>query len=241
MNHILSMQNVSYTYPDGTRALTDVSLSAAPGECLGLVGPNGAGKSTLLHHLNGLLRDSGDVRVCGVPIENGQLQEVRLQVGLVFQDPDDQLFMPTVFDDVAFGPLNMGLDKEEVRRRTDEALEAVDMRHAAERSSHHLSFGERKRVCVATVLSMQPRILALDEPTTNLDPRHRREMIQLLAGLQMTLVIASHDLDAVLDLCERVVLLDEGNVVADGPTERILGDRELLEAHSLELPLSRRR
>jgi cobalt transport protein ATP-binding subunit len=239
VSEAISIEDLSYTYPDGTEALRDVSLSVERGERLGLVGPNGAGKSTLLCHLNGLLRGEGRVAVCGIPVEPGQLREVRLKTGLVFQDPDDQLFMPTVFEDTAFGPLNMGLEREEVEQRVQRALAAVDMSYATGRSSHHLSFGERKRVCVATVLSMQPEVLALDEPTTNLDPRHRREMIQLLLGLGMTLVIASHDLDAVLDLCTRVVLLEGGRLVAEGPTEEILTDRHLLEAHSLELPLSR--
>jgi len=162
-----------------------------------------------------------------------------MKVGLVFQDPDDQLFMPTVFDDVAFGPLNMGMEREEVERRVQDALEAVDMAHTVERSSHHLSFGERKRVCVATVLAMEPQLLVLDEPTANLDPGHRRQTINLLKGLPLTMITASHDLDAVLDLCDRVALLDGGKLVAQGPTEDILTDRALLEAHHLELPLSR--
>ncbi|MFO7958544.1 MAG: ABC transporter ATP-binding protein [Candidatus Brocadiia bacterium] len=240
MTDIIRIAGLQYTYPDGTEALRDVDLHVEEGERLGLVGPNGAGKSTLLLHLNGLLAGEGSVEVCGMPVANGRAEQVRLKVGLVFQDPDDQLFMPTVFDDVAFGPLNMGLEREEVERRVEQALEAVDMAYAAERSSHHLSFGERKRVCVATVLSMQPAILALDEPTTNLDPRHRRQIIELLDSLDMTLVIASHDLDAVLDLCDRVALLEDGRLITEGPAQEMLTDRELLEAHSLELPLSRR-
>lgn len=240
MTDIIRISDLHYTYPDGTEALRDVDLHVEEGERLGLVGPNGAGKSTLLLHLNGLLAGEGSVEVCGMPVANGRAEEVRLKVGLVFQDPDDQLFMPTVFDDVAFGPLNMGLERDEVEQRVEQALEAVDMAYAAERSSHHLSFGERKRVCVATVLSMQPTILALDEPTTNLDPRHRRQVIELLDSLDMTLVIASHDLDAVLDLCDRVALLEDGRLITEGPAQEMLTDRELLEAHSLELPLSRR-
>jgi len=240
MTEIIRISDLNYTYPDGTEALRDVGLSIEEGELLGLVGPNGAGKSTLLLHLNGLLSGRGSVEVCGIPVTDGRAEEVRLKVGLVFQDPDDQLFMPTVFDDVAFGPLNMGFEREDVEQRVERALEAVDMAYATERSSHHLSFGERKRVCVATVLSMEPTILALDEPTTNLDPRHRRQVIELLNSLDLTLVIASHDLDAVLDLCDRVVLLEDGRLIAEGAAEQILTDRELLEAHSLELPLSRR-
>ncbi|KPK62177.1 MAG: cobalt ABC transporter ATP-binding protein [Planctomycetes bacterium SM23_32] len=241
MSEVIAIEGLSFAYPDGTEALRSVSLSVAPGERVALVGPNGAGKSTLLLHLNGLLHGAGRVTVCGIPVDDGRLEEVRLKVGLVFQDPDDQLFMPTVFDDVAFGPLNMDLDRPDVERRVAEALNKVDMSYAAERPSHHLSFGERKRVCVATVLAMSPEVLALDEPTTNLDPRHRRQLIELLAGFKLTMVVATHDLDAVLDLCDRVVLLDGGRVAADGPAERVLTDRELLSAHGLELPLSRQR
>lgn len=239
MSEAIVIESLSYTYPDDTEALKGIGLSVGEGERLGLVGPNGAGKPTLLLHLNGLLRGTGRVEVCGLPVTDGHLDEVRLKVGLVFQDPDDQLFMPTVFDDVAFGPLNMDLEREEVERRVEDALREVDMLYAADRSSHHLSFGERKRVCIATVLSMRPEVLALDEPTTNLDPRHRRQTIELLSRLNLTTVLATHDLDAVLDLCTRVVLLDAGKVVADGPTQVILSDRSLLEAHDLELPLSR--
>lgn len=241
MSAVVRIEGLSYAYPDGTGALSAIDLALGPGEHLGVVGPNGAGKSTLLQHLNGLLVGEGTVEVCGLPVKDGRLDEVRLKVGLVFQDPDDQLFMPTVFDDVAFGPLNMGLERLEVQRRVRGALQAVDMLYAAERSSHHLSFGERKRVCVATVLAMEPELLVLDEPTANLDPGHRRQVIELLKSFELTMITASHDLDAVLDLCGRVVLLDAGNVVADGPAERVLTDRELLEAHSLELPLSRQR
>jgi cobalt/nickel transport system ATP-binding protein len=236
---MVEIEGLSFTYPDGTNALEGITLSIARGERVGLVGPNGAGKSTLLLHLNGLLQGTGRLEVDGLPVLDGHLEEVRLKVGLVFQDPDDQLFMPTVFDDVAFGPLNMGLGREEVLRRVEEALREVDMGYARERSSHHLSFGERKRVCVATVLAMDPDLLALDEPTTNLDPRHRRQLIELLDGFELTMLVASHDLDAVLDLCDRVVLLDEGRVAADGPAEQLLTDRPLLRQHGLELPLSR--
>ncbi len=240
MSAVVDIRELSFTYPDGTRALDGVTLRLNEGERVGLVGPNGAGKSTLLLHLNGLLRGEGRVEVCGVPLEDGRLDEVRLKVGLVFQDPDDQLFMPTVFDDVAFGPLNMGLDRQEVERRVGRGLREVDMGYAVERSSHHLSFGERKRVCLATVLAMSPEVLALDEPTANLDPRHRRQILELLGGFAPAMLVASHDLDAVLDLCGRVVLLDGGKLVADGPAEEILTEGELLEAHGLELPLTRR-
>lgn len=238
MSNVVEIEALSYRYPDGTGALSGVDLSVAPGEHLGVVGPNGAGKSTLLKQLNGLLVGEGRVTVCGLPVTNGRLEEVRLKVGLVFQDPDDQLFMPSVFDDVAFGPLNMGLERAEVERRVEEALRAVDMQYASERSSHHLSYGEQKRVCVASVLAMEPELLVLDEPTANLDPGHRRQVIELLRGFQLTMITASHDLDAVLDLCDRVVLMDNGCIVADGPAGRVLTDRDLLEAHSLELPLS---
>jgi len=235
---VVDIEGLSYTYPDGTHALDGVSLKAEEGERLGIVGPNGAGKSTLLQHLNGLLCGTGRVEVCGVPVSDGRLAEVRLKVGVVFQDPEDQLFMPTAFDDVAFGPLNIGLGRDAVLERAERALRQVDMSYAAGRSSHHLSFGEKKRLCVAAVLAMEPELLALDEPTANLDPRHRRQLIELLQRFDHTMLVASHDLDAVLDLCRRVVLLEGGKVVADGPAERILTDRALLEAHGLELPLS---
>ena len=238
MNKVVEIEDLRFTYPDGTEALKGLDLTVCEGESVGLIGPNGAGKSTLLLHLNGLLAGSGLVRVLGTETGAKELVRLRQRVGLVFQDPDNQLFMPTVFDDVAFGPLNMDLPDDEVRSRVEEALTKVDMLYAIHRSPHHLSYGERRRVAVATVLSMKPDLLAVDEPTSNLDPRHRRSLVDLLAGLPITKIVASHDLDAVREVCGRAVLLDGGRKAAEGTADSILTDRGLLETHGLELPLS---
>ena len=236
MHHTIEVEHLSYSYPDGHPALRDVSLTIAPCEKVALVGPNGAGKSTLMLHLNGILRGQGHVRVCGLDVGDGNLGKVRAAVGLVFQDPDDQLFSPTVFDDVAFGPLYQGLTEAQVRVRVDQALEAVHMCDYAARVSHHLSVGEKKRIAIATVLSMQPEILALDEPTAGLDPRARRRFINLLRELPQTMLVSTHDMRLVAELLPRTVVMDDGRVVADGPTEAILNDPALLEAHGLEKP-----
>lgn len=236
MHHTIEVQNLSFAYPDGRQALRDVSLTIRPGEKVALVGPNGAGKSTLLLHLNGILKGRGSVRVCGLEIGDKNLGQVRAAVGLVFQDPDDQLFSPTVFDDVAFGPLYQGLAEAEVRRRVDESLAAVGMSAYRQRVSHHLSVGEKKRIAIATVLSTQPEILALDEPTAGLDPRARRGFINLLRELPQTMLVSTHDMRLVAELLPRTVVMDDGRVVADGPTEAILNDAALLEAHGLERP-----
>lgn len=260
---LLDIHELSYQYPDGTPALGGISLSLDPGESVGLVGPNGAGKSTLLWHTNGLLperattqarSDNGvgggrgagaaarpAVRVDGMEVVAKNAAAVRRTVGLVFQDPDDQLFCPTVRDDVAFGPLNLGLDQEEVIRRVRESLSAVELEGFAQRLPHHLSVGERKRVCLAGVLACRPRLLALDEPTANLDPRGRRQLISILHGLDCAMLIASHDLEMILQLCPRLVLIDDGRIEADGPTKDIFVDEPLLTAHGLEVPYSLRR
>ncbi len=235
---MIEIENLRYSYPDGTRVLDGISLSVEKGEFLGIVGPNGAGKSTLLLHLNGILRGEGRVTVAGTPVVEDNLDVIRGKVGLVFQDPENQLFMPTVFEDVAFGPLNLGLDPGEVETRAREALRAVDMLDSIHRQSHHLSFGEKRRVALATVLSMRPEILALDEPSSNLDPRSRRHLIGVLEKIPATKIVAGHDLEMILDLCPRVVILDRGRITADGRAEEILGRRELLAAHGLEVPLS---
>jgi len=234
MHHSIEIERLSFSYPDGHPALRDVSLTIAPGEKVALVGPNGAGKSTLLLHLNGILRGEGRVTVCGLPVEEKTLGRVRAAVGLVFQNPDDQLFSPTVFDDVAYGPLYQGLPPAEVERRVTSALAAVGMSAYARRVSHHLSAGEKKRIAIATVLSMNPEVLVLDEPTAGLDPRARRGLIRLLAGLPMTMLVSSHDLAMVRELLPRMVILDGGRVAADGPTAELLKDERLLEAHGLE-------
>lgn len=234
---VIEIEGLSFTYPDGHRALRGIDLAIAAGERVAFIGPNGAGKSTLLLHLNGILQgNEGVVRVMGHPVANGHLQWVRARVGLVFQDPDDQLFSPTVFDDVAFGAINMGYPEKEVRARVERALQQVGMDGYERRSPHHLSVGEKKRIAIATVLAMDPQVLVLDEPTSNLDPRGRWELIELLRQLPMTAVIATHDLEMVRELCPRTVILDEGKVVADGPTPTILADRSLLAEHGLAPP-----
>lgn len=232
----LLVENLSFSYPDGHVALRDVSLEINWGEKVALVGPNGAGKSTLMLHLNGILSDQGRVQVTGLPVIRPNLPVIRARVGLVFQNPDDQLFSPTVFEDVAFGPLHMGLVKDEVRARVARALEQVGMRHYTDRLSHHLSAGEKKRVAIATVLSMDPEILILDEPSAGLDPRARRALITLLRQLPLTMLVSTHDMRMVSELLSRMVIMDEGRIVADGPTDQLMNDVALLEAHGLERP-----
>lgn len=236
MHHSIEVEHLSFSYPDGHPALQDVSLSIAPGEKVALVGPNGAGKSTLVLHLNGILTGEGTVRVCGLEVEQKNLSRVRAAVGLVFQNPDDQLFSPTVYEDVAFGPLYQGLGADEVAARVTSALAAVRMSGYARRVSHHLSAGEKKRIAIATVLSMNPEVLVLDEPTAGLDPRARRGLINLLRELPVTMLAASHDLRMVRELFPRMVVMDEGKIVADGPTGELMKDEKLLEAHGLEKP-----
>jgi len=235
MHHSIEVEHLSFAYPDGHQALRDVSLSIEPCEKVALVGPNGAGKSTLILHLNGILSGSrGAVRVCGLPAAPGNLRRLRAMVGLVFQSPDDQLFSPTVYDDVAYGPLYQGLSPAEVQQRVEEALEAVRMSDYAGRVSHHLSVGEKKRIAIATVLSMKPDVLVLDEPTAGLDPRARRSLIHLLDELPLTMLVSTHDMLLVRELLPRMVVMDEGRVVADGPTDELMNDSALLEAHGLE-------
>ena len=237
MHHTLEVKQLQFKYPDGHTALRGVNLSIAPGEKVALVGPNGAGKSTLMLHLNGILEtQAGEVYSCGLPLRPENLGKVRAAVGLVFQDPDDQLFSPTVFDDVAFGPLHMGLPEADVRRRVHAALLAVGMADAADRVSHHLSVGQKKRIAIATVLSMDPEILVLDEPSAGLDPRARRSLINLLRDLPQTMLISTHDLLMVKELFPRTVIMDQGRVVADGLTSDILANKTLLELHGLEAP-----
>ena len=250
------VRGLSYRYPDGREALRGVDLAIAPGETVALVGPNGAGKSTLLLHLNGLLpgkathlhthgsengqRVVGSVQIDGLEVNARTGPEVRRRVGLLFQDPDDQLFSTTVLDDVAFGPLNLGKSRGEARRIALEALDRVELSGVADRVPHHLSFGERKRACLAGVLACDPSVLVLDEPTANLDPRGRRRFMDLIRALPATKLIATHDLEMALELCSRIILLDGGRVVADGAPRDVLGDEALVEAHGLELPLSLR-
>ncbi|HEX9090451.1 MAG TPA: ATP-binding cassette domain-containing protein [Anaerolineales bacterium] len=236
MHHSIEIKNLNYSYPDGTVALSDVSLSIEPGEKVALVGPNGAGKSTLILHLNGILSGQGYVRVCSLDVIKENLGRVRSCVGLVFQSPEDQLFSPTVFDDVAYGPFYQGLPPDEVQQRVDQALEAVHMIGYKKRVSHHLSMGEKKRIAIATVLSMQPEVLVLDEPTGGLDPRSRRSLIHLLQELPLTMLVSTHDMHLVHEIFPRMIILDEGKVVADGATQTLMDDPTLLEAHGLERP-----
>lgn len=233
---VIEVNNLSYTYPDGTPALSEANLVLYEGESLGVIGPNGAGKSTLLLHLNGVLRGEGEVKIFRQAVNDANLRFIRGKVGLVFQDPDSQLFMPTVFDDVSFGPLNMGLPKEKVKKAVEEALRQVEMLGYDKRSPHHLSYGEKKRISLATVLSMYPEILVLDEPTSNLDLKRRRDLMNFLRGIKLTKIIATHDLELVWLACDRVCIMDKGRLIACGKTKGILSDKALLEEHSLELP-----
>ena len=233
---LLQIQDLHFSYPDGFQALKGVSLSICEGEKVALVGPNGAGKSTLMLHLNGILGENTPIKIAGMPIEKQNLPMIRALVGLVFQNPDDQLFSPTVFDDVAFGPLHMGLPEDEVYLRVDEALQAVQMSDFGDRLSHHLSMGQKKRIAIATVLSMEPQILVLDEPSAGLDPRARRSLISLLDEIPMTMVVSTHDLRMVKELFTRMIIMDHGGIIADGNTSDLLNDEALLEAHGLEKP-----
>ncbi|TXI55438.1 MAG: ABC transporter ATP-binding protein [Mycobacterium sp.] len=233
----IRVENLSYHYPDGRVALDGVDLNIAPGERVAILGPNGAGKTTLMLHLNGVLSaSSGTVEIGGMALNRKNLREIRRRVGVVFQDPDDQLFMPTVAQDVAFGPANFGVTGDALAERVQAALEIVSMTEHADRSPAHLSGGQRRRAALATVLACEPEILVLDEPSANLDPVARRELAETLATLSATMVIVTHDLPYAAQLCERAIVLDSGVVVADDSVTVVLSDRELLAAHRLELP-----
>jgi cobalt/nickel transport system ATP-binding protein len=237
MSCAIEARDLRYRYPNGVTGLDGVDLSVRHGERVAVLGPNGAGKTTLMLHLNGLLRGSGDLHVAGLEVGRDDERELRARVGLVFQDPDDQLFMPTVREDVAFGPLNLSLP--DVAARVEAALATVRMADAADRAPHQLSLGQRRRVAIATVLAMDPRLLVLDEPSASLDPRSRRELLEMLGRLDQTMLVVTHDLLFAAELCERAVILSAGRIVADGPCLDILRDEELLAAHDLELPLGR--
>ena len=236
MTVALEVSGVTFAYPDGHQALRGVDFAIEEGERVALLGPNGAGKTTLVLHLNGILAGDGEVMVTGLPVAKPNLREIRRRVGIVFQDPDDQLFMPTVHDDVAFGPANLGVQGHELEHRVHEALVAVGMEAYAKRAPHHLSFGQRRRVAVATVLAMQPDILVLDEPSSNLDPMARRELAEIIEQLGLTTLIVTHDLPYALQLCPRALVMNEGRIVADGLTPAILADSDLMRANRLELP-----
>jgi cobalt/nickel transport system ATP-binding protein len=233
----LEVEGVAFAYPDGHQALFGVSFRIQPGERVALLGPNGAGKTTLVLQCNGvLLPGAGRVVVAGLPVAPEHLREIRRRVGIVFQDPDDQLFMPTVAEDVAFGPANLGLRGAELETRVKAALAAVGMEEHAGRPPHHLSFGQRRRVAVATVLAMEPDILILDEPSSNLDPASRRELAEIVTGLDVTILMVTHDLPYALQLCPRALVMNGGTITGDGPTAELLADTELLAANRLELP-----
>ncbi len=249
MTPAVEIKNLHFHYTTSEGSLHDLSFTIGQGECVAIVGPNGAGKSTLLLHLNGLLPEvldksgyqGGEIRIFGKPISASSVREIRREVGLLFQDPDDQLFCPTVFEDIAFGPRQFGLDQKDLARRVADALAAVGLDGFEQRTPHHLSGGEKRRVCLATVLACEPRVLALDEPTSGLDPRARREFISLLRRTDTTRIIATHDLEMVLDLCPRTLVLDGGTLVADGPTFELLGNEPLMVEHGLEVPASLQR
>lgn len=232
----LSVTGLGYSYPDGREALAGIELRVEPGERVAILGPNGAGKTTFIHQLNGVLTGKGRIEVAGLAADRRNLAEIRRRVGVVFQDPDDQLFMPTVAEDIAFGPANFGIDEPLLSERVRSALDAVAMADCAERAPTQLSYGQRRRVALATVLACEPEILVLDEPSANLEPVARRELAELLTALNSTMLLVTHDLPYALQLCSRAVLLSRGRIVADRPVRELLADHQLLAAHRLELP-----
>ena len=235
---MLSFENVSFSYPGGSPVLERITFEVADGEKVGLIGANGAGKSTLMKCVPGLLDASGDITVGGLKVCRENIAEVRKKVGYVLQDSDNQMFMPKVIDDMIFGPVNYGLSRDEAEAQADRVLEQLDITRLRDRYNHRISGGEKRMAAIATVLTMEPDIMLMDEPSSSLDPKNRRALINTINKLERTMLIATHDLDMILDTCSRVILLDQGKLIADGRTEDILRDRELLEAHSLELPLS---
>jgi len=233
----VKVENLSYSYPDGTRALLDISLSIANGEKVAVVGPNGSGKSTFLTMLNGVRKGTGLLEIFGRPMKRENAKIIKELVGIVFQNPDDQLFCPTLFEDISFGPLNQGKTSEEVRTLVELALREVGLIGMQHRSSFHLSFGERKLASIATVVAMSPRLIAMDEPTSNLDMAHRRKIIHWIQKNSKTIILTSHDLDMILETCQRVILFNKGSIVKDGTVQEILHDEALLTSNDLELPL----
>jgi len=234
----ISMENVRFVYPDQTVAIKDLNIQIEKGEKVSFIGPNAAGKSTLIMLLNGILRGEGDIEIFGTKISDKSDSTIKSMIGIVFQNPDDQLFSPSIYDDVAFGPLNFGIPKEEIGKRVQSALKEVGLQGYEKRSSLHLSFGEKKLASIATILSTNPQIIALDEPTSNLDSYHRRKIINWIKESDRTVLIATHDLDMVADTAKRAIILREGTVRWDGKVEDLLTDQRLLEKNYLELPLS---
>lgn len=235
---MLRFENVCFSYPGGDPVLDGISFEITEGEKAGLIGANGAGKSTLLKCVTGLLESRGDITVSGLKVCRENLAEIRKKVGYVLQDPDNQMFMPRVIDDMVFGPVNYGMTREEAEANADQVLGDLGISRLRDRYNHRISGGEKRMAAIATVLAMEPDIMLMDEPSSSLDPKNRRSLINTVIGLDKTMLIASHDLDMILDTCSRVILLDHGHVIADGKTDEILRDRQLLESHSLELPLS---
>ncbi len=236
MKAALEVYGLVFSYPDGRRALDGVDLIVEQGDRVALLGPNGAGKTTLALHCNGILRGSGSIFVGGLELNDQNINEVRRRVGLVFQDANDQLFMPTVAEDVAFGPANLGIEGEALDLRVEEALGRVDANSLAPRPPHHLSGGEKRSAAIATALAMEPQVLVLDEPTSGLDPQGRRELAETLRALEVTMLVITHDLPFALALCEKSIIMDQGSVVAEGRTSDVLEDEELLRSHRLEMP-----
>jgi len=232
----VKVTGLNFSYPDKTKALENINFSLGEGESLGIIGPNGAGKSTLLLHLNGVLKQDGSVQIFGESIKKQNIKTIRKKVGVVFQDPNDQLFMPTVFDDVAFGPLNLGMDGDQIEKNVKNILIEMGLPGYEEKNPSHLSLGERKKVSLVTVLVLKPQILVLDEPTANLDPGSKKSFINTLKNIQKTKIIASHDMDSIFYLCGRIILMNKGKIVAQGKATHILRDKNLLEANNLELP-----
>lgn len=238
MNRHLEVKDLSFTYPDGQMALDNISLKVERGERLAIIGPNGSGKTTLLLQLNGILRGSGQILLGNKKLDDKTLHSIRRRVGIIFQDPNDQIFCPTVEEDVAFGPLQFTKDRDEIEKTVKKALEQVDMSDSGQRLIHHLSLGEKRRISIACVLACDPELLAFDEPSASLDPKHRRELIEFIKKTERTVLIATHDLDLALKTCNRCIVMNKGKIVADGPITELLGDKQLLEANDLEAPPS---
>ncbi len=236
MPKAVEIENLSFKYPDGTAAIDNITLSIEHGQSVAFIGPNGAGKSTLLLAMAGFVTGSGKVLIDGLQINRKNLKKIRGLIGSCLEDPDDQLFMPTLFDDVAFGPLNMGLDAGEVKARVADVLKTVGLNDMADRAPHHLSAGQKRAAAIATVLTMSPKIITLDEPDGSLDPRNRNNLVKLLAGLSQTLIITTANMDFAAAVADRVVLLDNGRIIADGPAQKIMSDSELMTTHGLEVP-----
>ncbi|MCK4999446.1 MAG: energy-coupling factor ABC transporter ATP-binding protein [Anaerohalosphaera sp.] len=237
MPNAITVKNFSYSYPDGTDALSDISLAIEHGEKVGLIGPNGAGKSTILLAINMFIKGTGLIEVDGIEAVQKNARNIRTVINSVLQDPDEQLFMPTLYDDVAFGPLNMGLSNEDVDKRTIDALSKVGLGGMEKKMPHHISAGQKRAAAIATVLSMEPKVITMDEPDTSLDPANRKKLIGLLSSLDQTLVIATCSMNFAADLCKRVILVDGGKIIADGPAEKIMTDTQLMESHGLEVPM----